>query len=282
MKLRSAIRQLVRGGYPIVTPLIRNVYRLNGIYKYGILPLRDAIKWYFMSKEYTNFTYGISEKSKKYLVGFLSNVFDKPINCVHQYRKEVEEDKGLREFLASQVSQTADRYCADLPIKYGRRIGWYILVRLLKPRFVVESGVDRGIGTCILAAAILRNQAEGFGGRVIGLDINPFAGRYIAPPYGDIVEIAYGTSLSYLENLSQTVDLFIHDSDHSPDYEMKEYELVRDKLSPDGVLVSDNAELTTCLFDFAQKNSMAFWYWQEEVVDHVATGGGIGLAIPRT
>ncbi len=63
------------------------------------------------------------------------------------------------------------------------------------------------------------------------------------------MEIAYGTSLSYLENLSQTVDLFIHDSDHSPDYEMKEYELVRDKLSPDGVLVSDNAKLTTCLFD---------------------------------
>ena len=39
---------------------------------------------------------------------------------------------------------------------YGRRLGWYALVRALKPRTVVETGADKGLGSCVLAALRLR------------------------------------------------------------------------------------------------------------------------------
>ena len=63
---------------------------------------------------------------------------------------------------------------------------------------MVESGVDRGVGTCVLAAAMLRNAEEGCCGKVIGLDINPYAGNYVAGPYSSVVEIVCGDSLAFL------------------------------------------------------------------------------------
>lgn len=147
----SVFRALVRNGYPIVTPIIRDVYRIKGIVRFGLIPLARSLSWYFRSNEYTNFTYDISEKSEKYLSAFLANALDASREETISYLNEVKEDAKLREHFLELVPRTEERYFADLPIRYGRRVGWYVLLRILKPRIVVESGVDRGIGTCVLA-----------------------------------------------------------------------------------------------------------------------------------
>lgn len=281
MPFSGAFRKIARGGYPILTPVLRDVYRTKGIVKYGFRPLLQSLRWYFRSKEYTNFTYDISDKCKKYLVDFIANTFGITHDEVVSYLREVEEDSELADHFLKQVPQTADRYFADLPIRYGRRIGWYAILRILKPRIVVESGVDRGVGTCVLAAAMLRNAKEGYGGKVIGLDINPFAGSYVAGSYSSIVEIVHGDSLAFLLTTDQSVDVFIHDSNHSAEHETQEFEQVWPKLSKNGVIISDNSNVTDCLYEFARKNSLYFCYWQEEVVNHVASPGSIALALHR-
>lgn len=276
---RQLARALMRRGYPIVTPVLRDIYRTRTLVKSTIRPIANGLRWFVLSKEYTNLTYDISEISKKYLVTFIANVFERTPEEIHGYIREVEEDTELREYFNSRVPTTTDRYFADLPLKYGRRIGWYALVRMLKPRLVIESGIDRGMGTCILAAAILRNTQEGREGKVIGLDINPYAGAYIGGIYQTVIETVYRDSLEYLRSMNHEVDLFIHDSDHSWEHEMGEYESVKGKLTPDGVLVSDNAQASDCLHEFACRNAMRFWYWQEEVLDHIGTPSGIGIAV---
>ena len=117
------------------------------------------------------------------------------------------------------------------------------------------------------------------GGKIIGLDINPYAGRYLAEPYSSVVDLVLGDSLEFLRDIRNEIDVFIHDSEHSREHESREYELVGPKLSKNGVIVSDNAEVTDCLYEFALKNSMVFSHWGEEVINHVASPGGIALAV---
>ena len=126
---------------------------------------------------------------------------------------------------------------------------------------------------------MLRNAEQGHSDKIIGLDINPYAGRYLAEPYSSLVDLVLGDSLEFLRDIRNEIDVFIHDSDHSREHESREYELVGPKLSKNGIIVSDNAEVTDCLYDFALKNSMVFSYWQEEVINHVASPGGIALAV---
>ncbi len=274
-----SVRKLLRSGYPFVTPVARDAYRLTLLGKFLFAPVSRAIKWYLNSKEYTNFTYRITHNSKKYLAALLANAFQKPVGTLYRYIEEIDNDRDLAAFFLRQVRKTSDQYFADLPIEYGRRVGWYALVRLLKPSVIIESGVDRGIGTCLLAAALLRNAREGRPGKVIALDINSFAGGYIAQPYDAVVELVIGDSLKYLRAAPLPVDLFIHDSDHRAEHEQAEYEAVKARLSPVAVVLSDNAEATDRLYEFAMNNSMTFWYWQEVVEGHPFPGGGLGFAV---
>jgi predicted O-methyltransferase YrrM len=51
-------------------------------------------------------------------------------------------------------------YGKDVVVEFGRRLGWYILVRSQKPRIIVETGVDHGVGSLVLTSALLRNKSE--------------------------------------------------------------------------------------------------------------------------
>jgi len=128
-----------------------------------------------------------------------------------------------------QLNSTYD--LTDLSKGYGRRLGWYALVRALKPHTVVETGVDKGLGSCVLVDALLRKRAEGHPGRYVGTDINPQAGWLFQGPYREVGEIRYGDSLdSSLQQLEGPVDLFINDFDHSAEYEQWEYDCIASKV----------------------------------------------------
>lgn len=89
-------------------------------------------------------------------------------------------------------------------MRYARRVGWYAFIRALKPEHVVETGVDKGLGTCVIAAALLRNAAEDRPGRVTSIDINPEAG-YLArqQPWSEVVDLVIGDSITTLAGLDR-------------------------------------------------------------------------------
>src|SRR5690606_983731 len=94
----------------------------------------------------------------------------------------------------------------------------------LKPRCVVETGLDKGHGAVLLCAALQRNAAEGARhGQYYGTDINPAAGYLLSGPYAMYGKILVGDSIASLKTLTDPIDLFINDSDHSADYEYAEY-----------------------------------------------------------
>ena len=160
---------------------------------------------------------------------------------------------------------------------YGRRIGWYALVRALSPVLWSRQVWTRDL-SCVLAAALNRNLAEGHKGRYLGTDINPQAGWLFQGPYREAGEILFGDSIESLQKLEGPIDLFINDSDHSAEYEEREYACISSKLSPKAVVLGDNAHVTDKLYKFAVSTGRRFLFFSEKPAEHWYPGAGIGAA----
>jgi Methyltransferase domain len=139
----------------------------------------------------------------------------------------------------------------------------YGLARALKPDYIVETGVAAGVSTSFFGAALIENGH----GRLFSIELPPDAARgraladgsvYAWREYGvgwavpDEIRSALGerhhlilqdvrTALPELLQALPQVDIFFHDDLHTPDHMLWEYEAVWPKLSPRGVLVSDDA-----------------------------------------
>ena len=139
----------------------------------------------------------------------------------------------------------------------GRRLGWYAAARILKPKIIVETGVDYGLGSCVLCAALMRNAAEGFPGRYIGLEIRKEAGQLLTGPFAQFGRIEYGDSLASLSRFEETIDLFVSDSDHSLDFEAREYDAVTARLSGKAMILGDNSHFSPMLARYSSAKAGA-------------------------
>jgi len=256
-------------------------HRLRTGLAYARGPVCNFASWLFTSKEHTNFTYDLTDLNKRYLAAFVSQVAGVDYVRASKYIAELDQDSSIRAHIRQATESSKERRFADADPEFGRRLGWYAIVRSAKPRVVVETGVDKGLGSCVLACALMRNSEEGHPGRYYGTDINPSAGYLFQEPYADFGEILYGDSIDSLRDLDGPIDVFIHDSDHSADYEAREYSAVQDKLSESAVVISDNAHATGELLRFSRRTGRQFLFFKEQPDRHWYPGGGIGAAFKR-
>ncbi|MFC6017846.1 class I SAM-dependent methyltransferase [Plantactinospora solaniradicis] len=238
-----------------------------------------SAKWLLTSREHHNFTYDLTTLSREHLAWFVSVTCDVPVGQVRTYLAEIEQDETLRQHIARATSTAERRGLADRRVRYARRIGWYAIVRAIRPTHIVETGVDKGLGTCVLASALLRNAADGDPGRVTSLDINPEAG-YLAKsePWASVVDLVIGDSLASIKQLDRPVDLFLHDSDHHTKHERREFSTVEPKLAPGARLITDNVTVTNVLAEHAEKTGRRFLAYRETPAQHWYPGDGIGIA----
>jgi predicted O-methyltransferase YrrM len=235
-------------------------------------------RWLVTSKETTNYTYELTERGLDYIVEGISVATGAGRDRLKLFAEELLGDHELAAHVIAATRASDRRGTADLVFRPGRRIGWYVLARALKPSLIVETGVDKGLGSVILCAALLRNRAEGADGRYIGTDINPAAGYLLSGKYAEAGQILFGDSLESLATIAEPIGLFINDSDHSADYEAREYRAISGKLSKRAVVVGDNAQDTSELLDFARSSGRRFLFIQEFPKDHWFPGCGLGLA----
>lgn len=244
-------------------------------------PLMSTFIWLLRSKEVTNFTYDLELTNKRYLGALIAEVTGESFDVIMGYILEAEQDDKLRAHLNERIAKSAQAFIADRNMSFGRRLGWYALARALKPKIVVETGVDKGLGSCLLTAALERNHREGYEGRYFGTDLNPAAGYLLSGDYAAYGEILYGDSIVSLRAFDRSIDLFINDSDHSSDYEAEEYRVVADKLTKHAVLLGDNAHCSAKLLEFSLETDRQFVYFQEKPKDHWYRGAGIGISFKR-
>ncbi|MCL7459052.1 class I SAM-dependent methyltransferase [Micromonospora echinofusca] len=272
-KLRRAIARTR------LAPVAAFPKRLARVARHDAKVLRTSARWLVTSREHHNYTYELTKLSRHHLAWFVSVVCDVPVKQVRAYFAEIESDDVLRRHIESATAGAARRGLADRQVRYARRIGWYAIVRATKPTHVVETGVDKGLGSCVLAAALLRNAADGHPGRVTSLDINPEAG-YLArtAPWSEVVDLVIGDSIASIAALDRPVDLFLHDSDHSRAHEKREFEAVESRLAPGAFLLTDNVTATNVLAEHAERTGRRFLAYRETPANHWYPGDGIGVA----
>jgi hypothetical protein len=235
--------------------------------------------WSRKNTEDSNFYYELTQHNLLYLAHFVGIVTDTTPEVALQYFSELEENMDLKRHIQNKFAES--NYEKDVSLHFGRRIGWYAITRITKPKVVVETGVDHGVGACILTAALLMNKEEGFSGQYFGTDISHSAGQLLTGKYCEVGKILYGDSIQSLISLVESINLFINDSDHSSEYEYREYQAIRDKLSKHAIILGDNAHNSDSLAKFSLETSRNFHFFKEVPKNHWYPGAGIGASIER-
>ena len=263
---------------PVVGRCILLLLRTRIAFGRTVKPVLRSLSWLYKSKELTNLTYDLSELNKEYLISLVSHVTQRPRGEIARYVDELETDEALKRQIRMKTLESPLSFVADAEARYGRRVGWYAFARALKPRVIVETGVDKGLGACVLTSALLRNSEEGFGGYYYGTDNDPNAGYLLSSCQRKVGVILRGDSIESILNLDKTIDLFVNDSDHSADYEAREYQVVSTKLAAGAVILGDNAHVTSELLEFSLAMGRSFLFFREEPAEHWYPGAGIGIS----
>jgi predicted O-methyltransferase YrrM len=226
--------------------------------------------------EDSNFYYDLESKNLLYLANLISHVTNTPVSKLNEYFNEVLNNEDLKSHINDGFKNSS--YEKNAEVKFGRRIGWYAVARIIKPKIIVETGVDHGVGACVLIQALMENSLEGFNGKYFGTDIDLSAGQLLRGDYAQVGRVLYGDSLESLASMEEKVDLFINDSDHSSEYEYLEYRKIATKLTQGAVILSDNSHVTDSLARFSMEESRHFLFFREEPKNHWYSGAGIGIS----
>jgi len=265
-----------------IFPVLNAPFRAFNTWQTYIGPqVRRWLSWIVSSREDSNFTYDLTERCKFTLAASVASFLQREFSEVDGYFREIETDQEFIDHVRDLWREHPERGRTDRTPHVGRRMVWYAVARALKPKVVIETGVDQGMGAAVLCAALLRNTAEGYPGRYHGTDLNPNAGYFLRGRYAEMGSILYGDSITSLAKFDGEIELFINDSDHSADYEAAEYQTVKGKLSPNAVIVGDNAHVTSKLAEFSVQEGRPFMYFAEEPAQHWYGGGGIGISLAR-
>jgi hypothetical protein len=270
-KLRSRIAtsRIARGAaFPLRTAMVA---------RYDARLIGRSVDWLVRSRETTNLTYDLDALNRDQLCWFVSAVSGTAVGQVRAWIQELEDDNQLFDHVTRRLSTNPRRGISAKEPRWARRFGWYALVRAIQPEHVVETGTHLGLGSCAIAAALLRNGH----GRLTTIDIEPEAGYLIGEPWANAVDRRIGSSIDVLEDL-RDVDMFLHDSLHTYDYETKELAAVEPNLRVGAIILSDNAHASSALSDWAERTGRHYLFFKEQPAGHWWPGDGIGAAWSRS
>ncbi len=238
-----------------------------------------AFDWMFESRETSNWTYDLRENSQTHLASLIAHIGNVPLSTVENYFAEIQNDQELFEHIRTlSITKRNNGNPTDPVPRFGRRLGWYALARICKPKIIVETGLDKGLGSVTFAAALKRNIAEGYPGHYYGLDIHKHTGFLLTGPYAPYGTVIIKDSVEFLASFKEQIDLLILDGCHHAEHEEKELALAEPLLTPTSIIVSDTSQ--DPILDFARRTGREFQLFIEKSKDYWLPGVGNTIAFP--
>ena len=262
-----------------IAPVAAFPVRLAAVARHNARQLKMSASWLVGSSEHVYYTYDLEPLNLDHLAWFIATVTCHPVDAVRGYLTEVQQDAELRRLIGDGLRRGGRSATTDPVVRYGRRIGWYAVVRALRPSFVVETGTNRGLGSAVIAAALLRNGH----GDLATVDIDDRSGELILPPYDAVIDHVVGDSLDFLAGpvaRRQPIDLFITDTGFTAERERAELEAVEPLLAPGAVVLATKAYCWPELQHWADEQGRGFLYFGEKPREHWYPGVGIGASFP--
>jgi predicted O-methyltransferase YrrM len=175
-----------------------------------------------------------------------------------RYRRELLDDREFQAHLS--------RCLEDVHYSFAGLAELYAVVRAFKPGVIVETGVSSGMSSAHILRALAANRA----GRLHSIDLPNVQEGSVLPPgrtTGWIVpdhlrdrwQLRIGDSRQLLPALLEGlghVDLFLHDSDHSYENMVFEFEQALPWLERGGLFMSDDAHLHAAWDDFCARHGL--------------------------
>jgi predicted O-methyltransferase YrrM len=234
-----------------------------------------ALTWAATSRETTNYNYPLSELNYRHLAWFVSAAAGVPVRRARELFDEALHDAALRQHIERATLASPFARVSEPAPHFGRRLAWYALVRLRKPSLVVETGTERGLGSCLLAAALLRNGS----GELVTVDPSPTAGWLISGDYAGITTMVRGSADDALRDLGRPLDILVHDVHATREQEEAEYQAAMPWLSDGALIVNDNAHGFDVLPTLCEARGWRYLHFREVPVEHWYPGAGLGVAV---
>lgn len=155
-----------------------------------------------------------------------------------------------------------------------QRIMLYVLVRLYRPAFCLETGVFYGGTTMFILNALRKNEH----GTLTSIDLSANnmdrnsrhhlvgdtedvpegldTGFLIHPALKERWTFIRGDSLEEVPKITEKIDLYNHDSDHSFDFIKSEMELVWSKLSDKAIIMADDLDWSNGFYSFCVEKKL--------------------------
>jgi hypothetical protein len=217
----------------MIAPRVLRAVRSSG------QPLLHVLPWAVASREYTNFSYETTEVSRAGLCGMVAVIANADIRTVIAFADELRSNAELAEHVRADHADSDRKWASDPQFRPGRLMLYYLLIRALKSGFVVEAGVDKGLGAVIMCEALRRNAAEGYTGDYLGIEYNPLQQSSIYSRFPHkIGEIRHGNSPDVIRTITRKIDLFVHETTPEPDHVAAQVAALQGHMAERGVFAS--------------------------------------------
>ena len=126
----------------------------------------------------------------------------------------------------------------------------YYIVKKEKPRLVLETGVSTGYSTKIILEALNKNQ----NGRLVSTDICHDVGQLVKGmdiSRWQLELVGKGQTFKDIVDKHSSIDVFLHDSDHSYENMKYEFDCVKNKVKK--YILSDDVEVNMSFMELAKE-----------------------------
>jgi predicted O-methyltransferase YrrM len=181
-----------------------------------------------------------------------------------KYRKYSNYSKLNQGVLDELINEYhGDNYIQRFLVKWNTTL--YILIRMFKPKIIVETGVLWGYSS----SNILKAISENCEGNLYSIDLTDQrlidrgfnSGPVVPDNLKNKWELINGRSdkkLPYLLDKLKKIDIFIHDSEHSYENMLFEYETAYEYLNEDGLIISHDVNDNTAFPDFCKNKGLYY------------------------
>lgn len=230
---------------------------------------RDHWRFVLGSPEPDNYTYEIANEED--LARWAAAVVRCDVDLAAAFVSEPHRDATLT---ARLRAATAGHWLwSKRSPPFGKRLGWYALTRALRPRLVIETGTHDGLGALLLLRALELNAQDGHPGRLVSFDVNPTAGWLVGEhPLWELRLESSQPGISEVLAAQGALDIFIYDGWHTYAAERADLEAAAAHLSEQGVLLSDDAQVSRALRDVSERLGFDYLEFQEIPIGHFYAG----------
>ena len=171
-----------------------------------------------------------------------------------------EEYEALRHELQRRVEATKGVYPDFFAVEGRSACVIYALTRFFRPQTVLETGVANGHSSYFILHAIERNGT----GQLHSIDIANDVGSLLSAEERQrwklhIVDVHRPEqSLREIVQSVPTIDLFLHDADHSYRGVWRELVTVWSRLSPNALVAADDCDYSWAFADFCREHKLSF------------------------